>query len=61
VVHVRPGLSSADRTGFGDVDRLLADSYAMAFSVLDQCWEGTSLEPGHYHLAVPAAPGRPRG
>ncbi len=52
LVHIQPGLVSSDRTGFGDVDRLLARSYELACSVFDQCWDGTNLVPGHFHLAA---------
>ncbi len=49
VVHIQPGLTTADRAGFRDVGRLLADSYSMACRVFDRCWDGRNLEPGHYH------------
>lgn len=49
IVHIQPGLTTADRAGFRDVLRLLADSYAMACRVFDSCWDGSKLVPGHYH------------
>jgi NTE family protein len=57
VLHIQPGLVSADRSGFGDVERLLDQSYAMACSVFDQSWDGKNLQPGHFHLADPAGEG----
>jgi NTE family protein len=37
VVHIQPGLTTHDRSGFSDVERLLADSYTMACEVFDKC------------------------
>jgi NTE family protein len=54
VVHIQPGLTTDDRSGFRDVERLLAESYTMACQVFDKCWDGRVLLPGHYH---PEGPG----
>lgn len=56
VIHVQLVVAPTDRGGFGEVDHLLEQSYAMACSVFDQCWDGTSLQGGDFHLAVPPAP-----
>lgn len=54
IVHIQPGLTTTDRSGFRDARRLLDASYAMACEVFERCWDGHVLTPGHYHPA-PAA------
>lgn len=56
IVHIQPGLTTADRSGFRDARRLIAESYAMARDVFGACWDGRALTAGHYHPAPAAAP-----
>lgn len=53
VVHIRPGLATSGAAGFSDAVALVEQSYDMACSVMDRCWDGERLHPGAYHLAVP--------
>lgn len=53
VIHIQPGLVANDRRGFGDGDRLMDESYKIACSVFDQCWDGMKLLGGHFHPAQP--------
>jgi len=52
VIHIQPGLVASDRRGFGDVDRLMDESYRIACSIFEQCWDGTNLRGGHFHPAA---------
>ncbi|GAB4337791.1 MAG: hypothetical protein Kow0010_25960 [Dehalococcoidia bacterium] len=50
IVHIRPGLGSHSAWAFDAVEEHLIRSTEMARAVFDQCWDGTRLRAGHYHL-----------
>ncbi len=54
VVHIRPGLMVPRAADFAAADWLIEQSYSMASAVFADCWDGTTLRPGTYQLAVPA-------
>lgn len=53
VVHIRPGLTTGNAPSVSEVERLLDQSYEMACSIFDECWDGSVLRPGSYQVAVP--------
>jgi len=57
VVHIQPGLTTSDRSGFRDAKRLLGESYTMACDVFERCWDGSALAAGHYHSGRTASIG----
>jgi NTE family protein len=59
VIHIQPGLVANDRRGFGDADRLMDESYEIARSIFDQCWDGQNLHGGHFHPAPRLRPPAP--
>lgn len=58
IVHIRPGVAPASRWSFDEVGDHLIRSAEMARTVFDQCWDGSQLRPGHYHLLEAAKPAR---
>jgi len=53
VAVIRPGMTAEDQSGFEQVDEMIEQSYSMAVAVFEQCWDGETVIPGTYQLAVP--------